>query len=278
MNMINYDALVLPDATPEDIIADLCDDTGFNPDEPFAFSAVLRPDKENDGCYTLRVNALEERQENPHTIRSLVYTILEQDEPASGIRYAQPPLEQWLTMFRPMLVSLVNRVYSQYERLIPDKEEQLSILYECVVRLYRRGYYLHAHLIRTSFVNALNKECRKLKGLQFTDSLDAPIECDDEGKEISLLDQLADADASEWAYSCTHYTDEDFWDERFETLKAAMLNDMSELAFNRILLQLRTGTVDRNTSYILNKYRQIFNPGYYPRPMARGRNRGGKKK
>jgi hypothetical protein len=56
-----------------------------------------------------------------------------------------------------------------------------------------------------------------------------------------------------------------------------MLEDMSELQFERILIQLKTNTVDGNTSYKLDKYRQIFNPGYIPRPNAKGKPKGGKK-
>ena len=56
-----------------------------------------------------------------------------------------------------------------------------------------------------------------------------------------------------------------------------MLKDMPEWQFNRILLQLKTNTIDRRTSYLLDKYRQEFNPGYTPRPNAKNKPKGGNK-
>lgn len=278
MNMTNHNVLILPEAMPADIIEDICDDTGFGPNEPFCFSAIMRPDKDDPGYYRLKINCLEPITSNPYTIDELVYALLSQDEPANGIRYVQPPLERWLEIFHPYMMSLASKLHPRYMALIPEREEMMSILYECVIKLYRKGYYLHNTLVRKSYVNALNYACRKLKGIPLTDSLDAPIGADEDGKEITLMDQLADPDATAWAKSCTEYTQEDFWEDRFEELKAAMLEDMSEFAFNRILIQLKTNTVDRRTSYILDKYRQIFNPDYVPRPNAKGKNRGGQKK
>ena len=173
---------------------------------------------------------------------------------------------------------MVARAHPRYENIIPEREELLSILYLTIMKLYNQGYYLHQTLIYKSFINELNMECRKLKGLSMTDSLDAPIGEDDDGKSITLLDQIADPDSSAWAHRCKHYTDEDYWDDMFEQIKAAMLEDMSELQFERILIQLKTMTVDRSTSYKLDKYREIFNPDYTPRPNAKGKNRGGKKR
>lgn len=276
MNMTNVKVLIKPDETTLDIIAEICEECNISPDEPFAFSAIMTPDKD-DGYYKLKINCIEPSSENPYTPESLVTSLMRGKEQANKVRYVQPPLEQWLTIFRPFLLKLVNRVHPRYQQLIPEREELLSLLYLCVIRLHRKGYYLHNTLIHNSFINELNMECRKLKGDTKTDSLDAPIGQDDDGKDVTLLDQLADTDSTNWARRCLTYTDDDYWGDMFEAVKARMLEDMSEFAFERILLQLRTGTVDRSTSYKLDKYRQIFNPDYVPRPNAKGKNRGGKK-
>lgn len=276
MNMTNVNVLIKPEETQNDIIAEICDDCGIGPNEHFAFSAIMTPDKD-EGYYKLKINCLDPMSENPFTPRSLVKNLLSKPEPPNKVRYVQPPIEQWLTVFRPLLMKIVTRVHPRYENLIPDREELISILYLTVMKLYNQGYYLHQTLIQKSFVNELNMECRKLKGLVVTDSLDAPVGEDDDGKPVTLLDQIADPDASAWARRCTSYTEEDYWDDMFQRIKARMLEDMSELQFDRILIQLKTMTVDRSTSYKLDKYRQIFNPGYTPRPTAKGQPKGGKK-
>ena len=274
MNMTNVYVLIKPDETVLDIIAEICDECDIGPDEPFAFSAIVAPDKHNPECSRLKINCIEPREENPFTADQLVRKLFVSAKSSpTGVKYVQPPIEQWITVFRPLLMKIVSRTHPRYERLIPDREELISIIYLVVMKLYNQGYYLHQTLIQKSFVNELNMECRKLKGMILTDSLDAPIGEDDDGKEITLLDQIADPTISPF-----EYTIDDYWDEMYERIKARMLEDMSEFAFNRILLQLKTNTVDRSTSYKLEQYRELFNPGYTPRPNAKGKNRGGQKK
>ena len=276
MNLTNYNVLIKPDETQNDLIAEICDDCNVGPNEPFAFSAIMTPDKD-EGYYNLRINCVVPQEENPYTPTGLVHTLLSQKEPANKVRYVQPPIEQWIKEFRPLLMKMVAKARPRYEKLIPEYEELVSIIYLTVMKLYNQGYYLHQTLIYKAFINDLNMEVRKLKNLDITDSLDAPAGEDDDGKTITLLDQICDPDSTEWARESTTYTEKDYWSEMFNKIKARMLEDMSELAFERILIQLKTNTVDRGTSYKLDKYRQMFNPGYTPRPNARGKNKGGKK-
>ena len=93
-----------------------------------------------------------------------------------------------------------------------------------------------------------------------------------------MLDQIADPDATEWAKGTTTYTETDYWNDMYERIKTKMLEDMSQFQFDRIMIQLKSNTIDGSTAYKLDKYRRMFNPGYTPRPNAKGKNRGGKKK
>jgi hypothetical protein len=233
----------------------------------------MTPDKEDAGYYHLKVNGLLPAEQNPYSPITLIRELLSKREPPSKVRYVQPPIEQWLSAFQPLLMKLVSRVHPRYENVIKSRDEVISILYLTVMKLYTKGYYLHQTLIKKSFINELNMECRKYKNMGLTDSLDASISEDDNGEPITLLDQIADPDATAWATSCSTYTDEDYWSDMYERIKTRMLEDMSELQFDRIMLQLRTNTVDRSTSYKLDKYRQIFNPGYTPRPNRKGKSR-----
>ncbi len=273
MDIKNYKRLIKLDETPADIIAELCDDIGVGLNEPFAFSAIMTKSKADDGYYNLTINVLEPVDDNPYTVPDLIHNLFLSEPTKTGMRYCQPPLEQWLELFKPLLQRLVSEVQSTYEKLIPDREDLLSILYLTVVKLHRQGYYLHKHLIKRSYINALNMECRVLKGLQITDSLDVPIGHDDEGKEITLLDTLCDKVSTEWAEDNTTYTDKDYWSDMYERIRTVMVQDMGEFKFNRIMIQLKSKTVDRSTAYILDKYRNLFNPGYTPRPTAKGKSK-----
>lgn len=277
MNMTNVNVLIKPDETRQDIIAEICDDCGIGLNEPFAFSAIMSPDKTDEGYYNLRINCLVPVEENPYSPTELIRTLLSKKEPPNKVRYVQPPLDKWLVIFRPLLMKMVTKAHPRYESLMPDKDELISILYMTVTKLYNQGYYLHQTLIYKSFINDLNLECRKLKKLVLIDSTDAPIGEDDEGKPITLLDQIIDTDEAEYQRQQMTYTEQDYWHDMFLRIKSRMLEDMSELQFERILIQLKTNTIDRSTSYKLDKYRQIFNPGYTPRPNAKGKPKGGKK-
>ena len=276
MNMTNINVLIKPDETMQDVMDEICDDCNIGLDEPFAFSAIMVPDSD-PGYYKLKINCIIPQEENPYTVTQLLESLFSQPEPANKVRYVQPPIEQWITSFRPLLMTIVSRVHPKYELLIPEREELVSILYLTVMKLYSQGYYLHKTLIQKAFVNDLNMECRKLKGVMITDSLDTAIDKDDEGKPITLLDQIADPEATAEVCECTLYTEEDYWRDMFERIKSRMLEDMSELQFERIMIQLKTNTVDCSTSHKLSKYRQIFNPGYTPRPNAKGKAKRGKR-
>lgn len=273
--MNNLKMLILPDETQNDIIAEICDECNITADEHFAFSAIMTPDGQDDGYYSLKVNCLVPQDQNPFTPRELITSLFSRKEPPNKVRYVQPPVEQWLTVFRPLLMRMVTKIHPKYKNLMPERDELVSILYLTVMKLYRKGYYLHQTLIQKSFINDLNIECRRLKDIAITDSLDASVGEDDDGKLVTLLDLIADPSATHWANSCNRYTDEDYWSDMFERIKARMLQDMSELQFDRILLQLKTKTVDRSTSYKLDKYRQIFNPNYIPRPNRNHKTKGG---
>lgn len=269
MNMYNIRVLVKSGETVPDVIAELCDEANVEPDEHFCFSAIMRPMV--NGCKELKLNCLLRNEDNPYSAVDVASNLMLRDPvPTSGVVYIQPKLEQWLAVFKPMLLRMVSRVKPRYERLIPERDDLMSILYVSIVSLYNKGYYLHNSLIYKTYINALNMECRSLKHFQNVDSLFSPVGVDDDGRELTYLDKLADT---------SHYYDyeEEYAKEQFALLRDTMLQDMSQLQFDRILIQLATKTVDRSTSYKLNKYRELFNPGWSQRPNAKGKNKGGKK-
>jgi len=264
--MRNVNVLVKPQETIGDIIAQICTIEKLRPDEHFAFSAIMTRDAQ-EGYRQLKINCLPE--DNPHTPQSLITTLFDQTD--RNPQYVTPPLEQFLTVFRPMLYKMVNKAHPYYQKLIPDKEDMLSILFLSVVELHNKDYYLHNTLIYKAFINNLNKEIRKIKSFQDIKSLDEPLSSED-GEGSSLIDLIQDPEA----HLFTEQSDEDYRRELFETIKAAMLKDMSQLSFDRILIQLKSQTIDTPTSRILSKYRTMFNPDFIPRPNARSENGGTK--
>lgn len=274
MNIINHKVLIDADTSPSGIVTTICDTCHIGPDEHFAFSGILTTDEVNQK-FVLKINCLEEIEQNPYTPHTFVNNLKANKE--GTILYTQPPLKQWLNLFRPFLLSLLNEQFSKYEKLIPERDEQLSILYLTVVTLHKEGYYLNKTLIRKAYTNALNKQCRKLKEFQGNlFSLDEEIGTSTDDKHCTRGELLPDPESTRWAESTHKVTDEEYSRALFEEIKAYMLSEMSELSFERILIQLETKTVTTRTSEILIKYREIYAPNNIPRPNKR-RSKNGQK-
>ena len=253
--MQNYKVLIKPEETQSDIVAEICDDLAIGSDEPFAFSAISTPDK------TIKINCLVPARKNPYTPTTLISKLFQAKPSSTGTRYVQPPIDQWLQLYQPLLYQLVHKAYPFYQKLFTEKE-LLSTLYLVVTKLYKKGYYLHKALINRAFLNEVNMEVRKLKRHQDDVSLDTEIGGDNGSSDDATLtigDTLIDQNATDTAHELTHYSLKDYWEDMFQAVKECMLQDMSQLSFDRILLQLSTKTVDNQTSHRLMKYRKMFN-------------------
>lgn len=198
--------------------------------------------------YRLKILYFTETRLNTLKTEEAIDILLRDYDETRQKNYVQPRLETWLEVFRPLLLQIVRRIHTIYNRY--TTEDLLSQLHLCVVRLYNAGYYLHRSLIEKAFLNDLRQSARRLSW-DDVESLDDIIN-DDENRAISRVESLIDPDF--------FVQEERERDEiLFEKVKTRMLEDISELEFNRILLQLKTKTVDRRTSYCLHKYRRIFN-------------------
>lgn len=263
--MHNLKIIVKPGETQTDIIEQICLSENIERDDFFAFSAIMTKDPNDPDLHNLKINCTEN---NPFTPQSLITALFNASN--KDVKFVNPPLENYFSLFQPMLHSMVNKAYPYYQNLIPDKNELMCILSLTIVDLYHKGYYLHKHLIYKSFINQLNKDIRKLKNFGETLSLDEEIAQED-GSSVTRQEQLIDPVASDIAHAQYHYTQEDFKTDRFEQVKKIMLRDMSELSFDCILLRLKSKTIDTQTSRIITKYREMLNPGCPARPNRKGR-------
>lgn len=254
MNKIkNLTLLIKPDETPDDILAEICDELNIKPDEHFLFSAIMMPTYN-----TLKINYFVDKKHCSLSPEDIVSGLRFDNESLKTIQYVRPPLEDWLDTFAPFLSSLVDRVSPSYEKLIPDRDDRMSILTLSVCELYYKGYYLHQYIVYKTYINALNLACRKPKNIN-TISLDIAVSSTDEN-ELTLADIVPDIESTEWARQSSYYTESDVWDDRLAELKEAMLRDMSPLAYDLILIQLSSKTITTQTSRTLSKYRRMFDP------------------
>lgn len=260
--MTNIKVVIKPEETLTDLLTELCDEANLGEDDLFCFSAIA--DKQGN----LKINiAPKEQNVNVYTPRDIA-TYFCKNWYEGIITYIQPQLEQWIQLFRPLLFSMVEKVYPVYQKLIPDKQDILSTLYEVIIILYNKGYYLHNRLIYSSLIHNLNKQIRKSKNFQDMKSFDEPIS---NRSDDTLADVIPDPN------SCLDILeDQEYWQSIFDTIKEEMLKEISQLSFDRILLQLEYKCVDTQTAKFIAKYRQKYNPNYIPRPNSYGKPRGKK--
>lgn len=259
--MTNYVMLITDDVPVEAHCAQLCAAHNVTPDEPFCFSVNCARLTSDAHTRKLQINICENNDANRVSVSDIARMLNKPAEESTRV-YINAPLDVWLREFEPMLCSLVATISPSYGSLNYTDDEFKSLLYLCVIRLYNGGYYLHKRIVQRAFVNALNLECRRLKYDNITESLDAPLGYDEHGEAYTRMDVLADTSDEE-----QRQTERDA--ELFARIKAAMLTEISEMEFNRILLQLMSHTMDQRTVYILDKYRRMFAPHNIPRPNAR---------
>lgn len=231
--------------TTASVIKKIYEQEGIKEDTFFGFSCLLKPGQ-------LKINCLDE--DNPYTPRTMIEELYK--KPKKDIMYVVAPLEQYFIVFRPMLHKMISKVYPVYCKAIPEKEEMMSILSLTIVQLYNKGYYLHNNLIFKSFICALNMHIRKSKKFQDANSLDQNMGSNEDGTELLLSDFIADEAATEEAHNLTHYTEKDLKQDVFEYVKKKMLESMSQLSFDRIMIQIKSNTIDSTTSERLRKYRE----------------------
>ena len=287
--MQNYKVLIKPEETQSDIVAEICDDLAIGSDEPFAFSAIEvvttakgRSQVESTSTkdeHTIKINCLVPARNNPYTPTTLISKLFSA-KPKKGVRYVQPPIDQWLRLYQPLLYQLVHKAYPFYQKLFTQKE-LLSTLYFVITKLYKADYYLHKSLIYRSFVNELNMEVRKLKHHQDDVSIYTEVGGDNTSSDnapVTIGDILIDQNATDMAHELTHYSLKDYWEDMFNAVKECMLQDMSQLSFDRILLQLSTKTVDNQTSHRLMKYRKMFNSSQLQHQLQQTTNKTDKRR
>lgn len=255
--MYNVKVVIKPEETFDDLVEELLSESNKKPDDRFIFSAIYEPKQNAISLNIAKTN-------NAYTARDVVKELFNRIQEAPEARhYLNAPLDKWLTQFRPSLISMVDSIYLQYEKCYPDKQDLLQILYESIIILYNKGYYLHKSLIFRSFVNRLNRSIRKSKHFTDTVSFESPVK--DEGN-LTLADVIADENDS-----LSKYEEDDYTQFLFNEIKKIMLESMSQLSFDMLMIQLENKCIMPSSAKALMSVRKKIGSKYVPRPNRRNK-------
>ena len=238
MNNIYNKEFIVSELTPSAIAEALLRE---NPkDKLFCFSAA--PAKElvdRPGHYLIRVNCCD--GSNCYTPADIIA------KATPTYTYVNAPLSVWLSIYENFIGATVDKAYRQRYYLFQDRAEVQSLLYFSICKAYEKGFYLHKHLIEKIFVNELNKLYNRYKEEQH---FRLQQDCD------LALCSLVDDDATCCAHDMRSVSTSELENDLYQKVKDIVLQYTNEFGFNRLMLQLRTHTVDTTSSRILAKVRK----------------------
>lgn len=107
------------------------------------------------------------------------------------VGYQQPSFEIMLELYTPLIRRLAKQQCLEWPIL--EYEDAVSICQLSMLKLYRKGYYLHKSLLEKTFRNDVLLSLRKFKAVTEIVSLDEITHDSLDGdKRLSLIDMLAD--------------------------------------------------------------------------------------
>ena len=145
--------------------------------------------------WTIKYSVNETSQYNTLTntdVISDIYDILLHDKKTTKriIGYKQPSFEILLELYTPLIRTLAKRACSEWTEL--EYEDAVSICQLTMLKLYRKGYYLHKYLLEKSFKNEIRMSLRKTRYAPEMLSLDEIMYDSGDDTQITLIDMLED--------------------------------------------------------------------------------------
>ena len=145
------------------------------------------------------------------------------------ICFEQPSLELMQQLYRPLMHRLVAAQLLQWPQL--EYEDLMQICMLSMVKLYKKGYYIHKSLLTRTFYNDVLMYLRPYKREpQIIVSLDALL-CDtsDDNKDVNIIDTLVADDETD-----------DETDDTWPYVKPILLSIVTERQLQQLLLEYGT--------------------------------------
>lgn len=153
--------------------------------------------------YTIQYNISQREELNTLTLddvlTGVIYAIENVDLSAKKkiIGYGQPSLEIVLETYDPLVHKLARYQNDRWKHY--DYEDLCQICRLVMVRLYRKGYYIHRRLLQRSFENEVWMDVKKHKGdnavVSFEDTFYRPLS--NSSEELQYADVVPDNDIVE---------------------------------------------------------------------------------
>ncbi len=187
-----------------------------------------------------------------------IYSILtkKQDEKRKIIGYKQPSIEIMLEVFDPLVNKLAKLQFDRWKQYTHEDLRQMCRL--VMIKLYRKGYYIHKVLLQKAFNNHVLMSLRPERNapmiVSFEDTFYKSIKSDSE--TILFADTIADTSIEEEQEN-TRIAEAEA--AIFEEVKSIVIELVGERQWRELMRDYGNKHTSTRTRKLMNKVKSHFN-------------------
>lgn len=148
----------------------------------------------------------------------------------SVVAYKQPSIELMVELYKPLMSKLALEQCERWTEL--EYDDAFSMCQLTMLKLYKKGYYVHKQLLKRSFENYVLMELRHSRNKPEIISLEQTIFSDGDSEPLSLADMLPDKDAE---LKREQKEEEEVFNAIFEEVKEIIVEFIGERQFEQLL-------------------------------------------
>ena len=187
------------------------------------------------------------------TVIAEIYDILLHDKKTTKriIGYKQPSFEIMLKLYTPLIHTLAKRICSEWTKL--EYEDAVSICQLTMLKLYKKGYYLHKYLLEKSFKNEILMSLRKTRNTPEILSLDEIMYDSGNDTQITLIDMLEDTSSTIEQEERDH---QEQVHDAFMKMKEFIVDMIGERRFDQLYREYSTKTVSHSSAMTMQRIKK----------------------
>lgn len=192
-------------------------------------------------------------------IDTIVDTLLNnKDTVKSVIGYKQPSFELMLQLYKPLIHKLAVEQCNRWTEL--EYEDAVSICQLTMLKLYKKGYYIHKHLLRRSFENEILMSLRHSRSKPEMMSLEQEVSWkkSEEDDALTIASMIPDYEEE---LRVERAQDKAAFDAVFAEIKDILVDMLGERQFQQLLRDYgnrhTTSWSRRTMKRIKNKFKKV---------------------
>ena len=167
----------------------------------------------------------------------------------SVISYKQPNVELMLELYKPLIKKLAREQSEKWNEL--EYEDAFVMCQLTMVTLYKKGYYIHKHLLKRSFENAVLMHLRKCRDKPEILSFEQIVTGGSDDESLTLGDMLPDVNCE---LEREKMEEREVFNIIFSEVKSMIIDLIGERQFEQLL---RDYGNKNTTSWSRKKMQQI---------------------